>query len=478
MAVSRLDYFYDGQIEAFLKQIVAAFHGFSHQTTTRDGSKVLKQIPVQWGDPSRMVTHIMRNGSENVVNSTPFITVYIAGMEHAPERRQDPAFVEHLKVVEREFNDETNTYTTNPGNYYSVERRMPVPYNMTVQVDIWTTNTPQKLQIFEQIGVLYNPDVWFQSNNNPLDWSALTTIIQNGISWSSRTVPVGTDNPIDIMTWTFIVPIWINPPAKVRRQSVIHQIITNIANHECFSVGTDFRYADTDLYAQIIVSPGNHQIRVDGDEITLLSSEGNEYNELGNILPWKPLLDQYGLFKDGETHLYLKRYTDDLDDYTHDVIGTLDFHPNKENVLLFTIIPNTLPANTLDPINAIIDPHIQYPGNGLPPSQTGQRYLLTRNTWTEEIGGQSAGEKSGLTEAWMGLVAKEHDIIEYNGATWAVAFNSTASSDVQFVVNSFTSKQLTFDGKEWTLAVDGEYNPGFWRLGIAGFDPGEIEPTA
>ena len=479
MGTKRLDYFYDSQLKSYLQQVVAAFHGFCIQTTTRDGDAVLRQVPVRWGDPSRMAAQILKNNSENIINSAPFITVAISNMAHAPARRHDPGFTEHLKVAEREFDEDAGLYTTKQGNKYSVYRYMPVPYDMTIQVDIWTSNTDQKFQLFEQIGVLYNPDVWFQSNVNPLDWSAITTIMQEGITWSSRAIPVGTESQIDIMSWTFLVPVWINPPAKVKRQSIIHQIITNIVDHECFAIGTDNRYDDSDLLAQLVTTPGNHQVRVDGDEITLLGNNGSDEDAEGNIYEWIPLLDKYGSFEPGSTLLYLKRYSIDLDDYTNDIVGTLDFHPTKPNILLFTVDPTTLPPNTLDPVDAIIDPHVQYPGFGLPIFATGQRYLLTSNMWTDEIGGEDKDAESGVTVAWDDLVAKEHDVIEYNGTKWVVAFNSSASNNQQFTVNSFTQKQLFFDGTEWILAVDGEYSPGFWRLGIAGFNPGaEEEPCA
>lgn len=473
MSSKRLDYFYDAQLKSYLQQIVAAFHGFCIQTTTRDGEPVLRQVPVRWGDSSRMVAHMIRNNSENVINSTPFISVYVSDIAHAPNRRQDPSFVDHLKVAEREYDEQARAYTSKLGNKYSVERYMPVPYDLTVKVDIWTSNIEQKLQLFEQIGVLFNPDMWYQSNVNPLDWSSLTHMLQDSITWSSRAIPVGTENPIDILSWSFTAPIWINPPAKVKRQSVIHQVITNIVNHECFAIGTDNRYTDSDLLAQLITTPGNHQIRVDGDEITLLGANGSEVNELNEVYAWQPLLEKYGNFEPGTTRLYLKRYADDLDDYSHDIIGTLEYHPSQPNVLLFTVDPMTLPVNTLTEVNAIIDPHVQYPGFGLPMPQVGQRYLLTRNLSTEEIGGEDKDSISGQTVAWQHLVASEHDVIEYTSLGWVVSFDASASIDKQFMVNLFTTKQLTYDGHEWILAVDGEYSPGYWRLGIAGFSAGE-----
>ena len=105
---------------------------------------------------------------------------------------------------------------------------MPVPYKLTMNLDIWTTNTTDKLQLIEQILVIFNPSVQLQTNDNPLDYSSIFEVKMAGMSWSSRGVPQGGDSANDIMTIMFEVPIWINPPAKVTKQTIVEQIVTSI----------------------------------------------------------------------------------------------------------------------------------------------------------------------------------------------------------------------------------------------------------
>ena len=111
---------------------------------------------------------------------------------------------------------------------YTVERHMPVPYDMNMQVDIWTSNENQKHQLLEQILVLFNPALDIQSSTNPADWTSVTYVELTDMTWSSRSVPVGTETDIDIASLVFTVPIWINPPSKVKRQVLIQRIIENI----------------------------------------------------------------------------------------------------------------------------------------------------------------------------------------------------------------------------------------------------------
>jgi hypothetical protein len=105
---------------------------------------------------------------------------------------------------------------------------MPVPYKLTINLDIWTSNTSQKLQLLEQVLTMFNPSLEIQSTDNYIDWTSLSVVFLEQVTWSSRTIPVGTDNPIDIATLRFSLPIYISPPAKVLKLGVIERVIASI----------------------------------------------------------------------------------------------------------------------------------------------------------------------------------------------------------------------------------------------------------
>jgi hypothetical protein len=200
------------------------FGDFKVAEGKRAGSTFYNKVPVRYADMSRMVAHILRKGSENMVNSTPFIACSINSLLIARDRAQDPMLVSKVQVSERQYDTGAASYKTDagsqkfPGNLYTTDRYMPVPYNLTMQVDIWSGNTDQKLQIMEQILVLFNPSIQLQSSTNPLDWTSIFEVELTDIAWSNRSVPAGVDETIDVATLTFTLPIWISPPAKVKRQ--------------------------------------------------------------------------------------------------------------------------------------------------------------------------------------------------------------------------------------------------------------------
>jgi hypothetical protein len=227
-----MQYWYTAQLRNYRLQFIRAFSNFYIQTgPDANGVVSTTKVPCRYGDPSRIASTIVAGNSENKLLSTPFISCTVSGLNMNANRRQDPTFVGKIQVNERAYDDETKEYLETIGNRYTVERYMPVPYDLKMQVDIWTSNTSIKEQLLEQILTLYNPSIDMQTSTNGLDWTFLSRIeMEDQITWSSRTIPMGTDNPIDVMTLQFLVPIWINPPAKVQKQKIIEEIITNIVN--------------------------------------------------------------------------------------------------------------------------------------------------------------------------------------------------------------------------------------------------------
>ena len=446
MAGKNLDYWYDEQIKRYLIQLVRVFSNFKVKELTSKGVHY-NRVPCRYADASRMVSSILRNNSENVVNNAPQITVAIQSIQPARDRAQDPFLQDTQQVAEREWDEQAGIYTSEQGNLYTTKRYMPVPYNMTVQVDLWTTNTDTKLQLLEQIFVLFNPSIQLQSNDNPLDWSSVFEVEMTDIQWSSRTLPQGVDEQLDIATLVFAVPIWISPPAKVQRQKIIQQIINDIHNTASVAdLGYNSSYYDffdqvpTD--ARVVVSPNDLYVRVEAGSATLV----NNANEPQN---WSDIIEMLGELSD-TSRLELNTTNDEtnLDEL---VIGSVTANPLVSSNLIFNIDTDTLPSATIGNVDKIIDPSSTRPNNGLPAASLGQRYLITTPIIPD-------------FEEWGQISVGENDVIEYDGVKWISSFDSSNVTTVAYVTNDFTNQQYKWTGSEWISSWQGEYNPGFWRL--------------
>ena len=449
------DFFYDQQIRRHIEQFIRLFSGFNvFVGKDKNGIDTFQRVPARYGDASRMVAHIMRNNSENTVNGVPMISCYIEGMDMAPARRANPTYQDKVQVYERKYDKETNQYTDGVGDTYTVERHMPVPYDLKFSVDVWTSNTDQRFQLIEQLAIMFNPSVNIRSSSNVFDWTANTYVELNSLNYSSRSIPRGADDAIDITSWKFTMPIWITPPAKVKRQVLIYNIIADIKTVDTLNTPlNDMPFTDlpVDSTQFMVITYEDRKIEVEGNQISLLNNRGTTHDDAtGDTLSWITELKRFGQIKPGVSQIRLRRGADvELDE--NDIIGLIEHDPEDDNKLIFTVDTTTLPQDTLPLVMGVIDPTKSLPGQGIiPAAVTGHRYLLVADC---PIGG-----------SWGNVAAKENDIIEYNGSEWVVSFNHATTMTSQFVTNANTMVKYHWAGGEWVDAFQGVYNPAYWRL--------------
>ena len=454
------NYFYDNQIRRFLIQFGKIFSSWN-VTKGKDpqGNDILVRVPVMYGDSSRQAAAIVANNSTSNLPSAPLITYYISGLEYDQKRTQDPYFIDKLAVRQRKWNEQTQSYENIQGQAFTVERIMPVPYTLRVTVDFWTTNYQQKLELIEQLGVLFNPAMEIQSTDNFIDWTSLTVVYQDGLTFSSRSIPVGTANPIDVMSWKFYMPIWISSAAKVKKLGVIHKIIASIFKGNALD---DMKDDDLLLGTRQKITPYGYKILLIGNSLQLLPGsqvldETNASLDTASspdtALYWNAFLNAYGVIKPGISQIWLQNPHLDTE-----IVGTIAFNPNDDRLLIYNIDQDTLPQNTLDAVNSVINPLQKGPESGLPPATAGQRYLIVENIGDED--------NSPVSNAWGNLVANANDIIQFDGTDWQVAFNSRNANDVQFVTNLTTGVQYKFDGISWIKSYEGMYQAGDFSIVI------------
>jgi len=469
-------YFYDAQIERFLAQFIRMVSGFQVEFgQDRQGNTTLQRVPAYYADGSRQVAQILTNASENATPTVPAMTVYINNITYDRDRVQDPNFVGKMSIRQRYYNEDTEEYEARQGNAFSIERLMPVPYTLELKLDIWTSNTKQKLQLLEQLIVLFNPALEIQSTDNYIDWTSLTAVYLESPNWSSRSVPIGTGNPIDVATLTFKLPIWISAPAKVKKLGVIQKIIASI--HDSDGNLSEDVYNDTNLMGtRQYFTPLDYGVLLIGNTLTLLKySEFEDPRDpptdltpkhpvtetpvkVGTRDIWRSLINVYGVLENGVSQVRLL-----TDDEVAEVVGTVSYHPTDDSLLIFNADIDTYPTNTLDPINAIIDPRQVEVSSDITTPAAGTRFLILHG-----IGSFDNAPGSGPS-AWQGsggidLVAGANDIIQYDGTKWSVVFDSSGATSVQYVSNLNTGIQYKWYLDQWVKSWEGEYKNGLWTL--------------
>jgi hypothetical protein len=378
-------HFYDGQIRRYLLQIIRLLSNFA----VRYGDGTLVRIPVTYADPDKQVANIINQNSENAVQSAPKIAVYITDLELDTSRLSDSSYIGKVQVRERAYDETTGEYQPYQGNSYTVERLMPTPYKLSLKVDIWSTSTDQKLQILEQILMLFNPSLEIQTTDNYLDWTSLSVVDLVSTTFSSRSVPTGTADQIDIATIGLSTPIWISPPAKIKRLGVVTNIISNIFSQTtdpygdyATGLGVDPEASSIGAYNLILknnTTPGNYDIEVDGSNVRLIGFDP-QYPS------WAALIQKYQEeYKAGLSRIYLQQPDGGY------VVGYFSLNPLDQMLISVQWDPDTYRINDQIASNnrasggtfdAVIDPLKSAPGSGLPLPTLGTRYLIL-----EDIGG-------------------------------------------------------------------------------------------
>ena len=447
-------FFYDAQIRRFLLQFTRIFSNFQVMYGAQGSeNETLVRVPVRYGDWSRQAQTVASENSSSFMPSAPLITFYITGMEYQQSRMQEPYHVNKVQVRQRTYDSATETYETTQGNAFTIERLMPVPYRMTITCDIWTSNTNQKFQIFEQVATLFNPALEVQSTDNYLDWTSLSVVELENVQWTNRTIPVNTENPIDIMSMRFGLPIWISSPAKVKKLGVIEKIIYSVYDAQG-DANEAITNSDLLLGTRQKFTPYNYQTLLIGNKVQALKYSQTINTPNTSVTPpenppsnefWHAIVGMYGTLRDGISQI---RFDNQWGDDTQ-IIGTVSYDPTDDRFLLIDLDEDTLPQNTLDPVDAIINPLTFDPGT----PAAGTRYLIL-----DDMGDETA--------AWGQFInARANDIIEFDGSYWTVAFEAAEqTTQIEYVTNITTGIQYRWTTTEWVKSYEGLYPTGEWSL--------------
>ena len=309
-----MDYFYDGQVKRYLTQFMRVMSNFSYKNARGD----VIRVPVRYGDMTRQVGQILRKNSENTIPTAPFIACYIKDLQYDTSRIQDPTFVSTISVNERKFDAASNQYLNTKGSNYTVQRLMPTPYLATFSADIWATNTDQKLQLWEQIVVLFNPSLELQTTDNFIDWTSISVLTLKTQTFRSRQIPQGVEQDIDIANLEFETHVWITPPAKVMQLGVITKIIASVFTNPQGTIASE--YADGaavlnslgEIATVSVSTPGEYDLLVlDNVAQLVLGQQGGDTISIptpNNLSSWYRILDLYpGSFRPGLSQIRLTK---------------------------------------------------------------------------------------------------------------------------------------------------------------------------
>jgi hypothetical protein len=472
-----MDYFYDGQIRRYITQFMRVFIGFKCQLGDE-----LRTVPVTYGDMTRQVANIIKENSENKLPTVPKISCYMNGFELDTTRLSDSTFVSKVNVRERRWTEVEGerVYQNIQGAGYTVERLMPTPFKLSMKADIWTSSTDQKLQLLEQILVLFNPSLELQTTDNYIDWTSISTLYLKGTTLTSRTIPAGTESDIDICTLEFEMPVWLSPPAKVKKLGIVQSIISNIFTEQGDVVDLENlvynktpanTVCTTNRYRILMFKSNNNQpydfdisILDTNEALNSLDIEERE-KKTKQYIDWNTILEYRGGYRPG-SRMYFRQKNG------YEIVGTFVVNEIDPNILIVTFDQDTIPTNTVlssafNPegktyIDAIIDPYKFNPLTRLNGRFSGVRYLML-----DDVNPDSCNQDG--PDAWKNLDGSDPEIytntiIEWDGEAWIEIWNPVTGIKPIYIQNLKTGIQYRWDeiNNSWIKSFEGEYYPEEW----------------
>jgi hypothetical protein len=261
------------------------------------------------------------------------------------------------------------------------------------------------------------------------------------------------------MTWKFYMPIWLSTAAKLKKMGVIEKIIASIFQGNALQ---DIQNDDLLLGTRQKITPYGYKLLLLGNTLQILpQNTAFNPNNVNLSLPanpdtdiyWSSVLNVYGVIKPGISQIWLQNPY-----MTTDIVGTIVLDPVDDRLLIYNIDPDTLPQNTMQPVNGVINPQLTGPNAGLPGPVNGVRYLLVDNI----------GSLGDSTVSWGNVIAFANDIIEFDASTmsWFVSFDSQAATTVEYVTNLTTTVQYRFVDNTWMKSFEGFYDQGSYSIVI------------
>lgn len=200
-------------------QFAAIFHSLEVETGKGECDEIQRiSVPLVVGNKDRVVAAINAGNTKNKMFSLPTMAFNMTGLEPAPERRKVQAYV-HQQVTMKQGG-------IFPDDLTVVKQAMPVPYNMTIEMSIWASNTQQMHQILEQILVIFNPDIQIQKSDSNYDWTKLTNVTLTDIS-NEENYPSSSASRAIVWSLNFSMPIFLSLPMGVK-DDLVRRIVVQI----------------------------------------------------------------------------------------------------------------------------------------------------------------------------------------------------------------------------------------------------------
>ena len=210
-------YYFNNQLKKFIIGFsniftgMQVFGGFDNSGIQGTDNKIMMKVPIRYGSTDRVTAAMASSNTQNKLHTIPMMSCYMTNLELAPDRLHGVN-----QIDRRTYLEQGGIF---PNDVKSVTRVMAIPYNMSMELAVYASNTDQLFQILEQILILFDYDLQLQFNDAAFDWTKISKIFLRSMQ-NEENYPMGTERRMIIWTLQFEMPIWISPPIEIRNDLI------------------------------------------------------------------------------------------------------------------------------------------------------------------------------------------------------------------------------------------------------------------
>jgi len=226
--ISTENYYYNKQLRKHIVQFMAIFAGLKVSVGKNDFASQtnLMTVPIVYGSRDRVVSHIFSDQTQNKMLRLPVMSAQLTEME---------LFTDRLSGQNQERKEvKLKRGGAIPDDLQQHTMLKPIPYNISMELAINTSNTDQHFQMLEQILLLFNPSIQIQVSDAYGNQQSIIEVFMQSISLDED-YPAGTDTRIVSSTLLFTYCLYLSAPVNLRDE-IIKEIQIRVGVSDDLSV--------------------------------------------------------------------------------------------------------------------------------------------------------------------------------------------------------------------------------------------------
>lgn len=225
------NFYYNEQLRKSFVQFMAIFSGLKVSTGKNDYNSQtnLVAVPIVYGSRDRVVSYIFQDQTQNKMLRLPTMAAQMTSIRLMKDRLAGQNQVRKEVKVKRGGSI--------PEDLVQHSMLKPVPYEVTMELSINTSNTDNQLQMLEQILLLFNPSLQIQVSDAFGDQSAVMEVELQDIGLEEN-YPAGQDARIISSALTFTYVLYLSSPVDLRNE-IIKQIQVRFGSIDEYGINTE-----------------------------------------------------------------------------------------------------------------------------------------------------------------------------------------------------------------------------------------------